>query len=743
MKNKSNNNSLLNWLNIRNMDFLGSEFQLKYTSNGRYQTKLGGLISCLVGAFMGAVMYSSLTNLNRTDSPATSFSRVYSENAPKLSLLKENIFFHFGLRTGNKAYKNKQELAEINRFITIKGFIKTRKMNPSTGIFHPEYLLDLNYKPCDLVKEKSVLDNLPLNQLSRKLLENYLFCPELEGAQEKYVVESKPGSAPTKDLLIYIFPCSLPDSRNCADLSEFTQADLLHTKIKKLVDPSNFEEPITTILEFGGAQKIDPSLSKTLYYTARENEVWDDSYDFFDKKLKMRSADFFMEDRDFRSRDSSQLHCDASTLDNAFQRGCQPYIVMRLVSSGEKRVIVRTYSKFFMILGEIGGTAELVILFAALVYSGYNWFFLSKYIKNEVFELREATTFFQKATQIHRSKRPKLKRKLKPSKRNKVSNNRNDDRQISGRFKTNFSQTEERNTVNGSLCHSQKTASTFQSSLFKNSQNSNFTLKILDRVEKLLNRQIAENFSGISLFKKLNELKVITDIFLKPRHLKLLPVVLLTKMDKESIKEAEIQQNKKKSTKRGSEANLRTRLRTRHTEPRKNTKTTKKPESDNLNDAYNKILENKPNSNLIERVVDDYFIERISSYLNRHQNDQNLPQENHPSSSCSQDNPSCLSERSDLCRIHTTSLSEQFSPRLIRSSRLPRNQVGQDQRPARRETRRRKTPNTPFYEKSKFLAFLMDEKSSVCEKKRSRIKIRPCHHQDELEDSRLVNLYKR
>ena len=118
-----NQNNLKRWLSLKSIDFIGTELQLKYTQNGRFQTKLGGLISLLVVIFVGLVVYSSFRNLLSTDSPVATVSTVFTKESPRFDLVKEKIFYHFAFGKQGRTLLAKQEKAQIDRFITAKGFL--------------------------------------------------------------------------------------------------------------------------------------------------------------------------------------------------------------------------------------------------------------------------------------------------------------------------------------------------------------------------------------------------------------------------------------------------------------------------------------------------------------------------------------------------------------------------------------------------------------------------------------------
>ena len=218
---KTKKASYIGKLNPRNLDFLGSEFQLNYTPNGRFQTKAGGFMWIGVIICMIAVAYTSIRSLISTDSPSASVSHLYSTKAPHFDLYKEKMFLHLGFRNKGLIYRTRGGMAQINRFVTIKGFIQRSQINEKTGVIEQHYTLDLDYKPCSQVIDKRVIEDLQWHEQSKSLMENLGLCPELAGGQDKYYVQAKAQDPPAFKLQIFFFPCSLPNPADCAPRSEF------------------------------------------------------------------------------------------------------------------------------------------------------------------------------------------------------------------------------------------------------------------------------------------------------------------------------------------------------------------------------------------------------------------------------------------------------------------------------------------------------------------------------------------
>ena len=176
----------------------------------------------------------------------------------------------------------------------------------------------------------------------------------------------------------------LPNRADCASRDQISSTQVYYSNIRKGVDPDNFTQPVSTVPEFDGILSVDPRSTKTLSFKVKSNEIWDDNLDFFDARLRTTFADYTLSFKDFSIRPQDQIYCTEDTM-NGVVGACKPYAVYTWQSSGETQVIKRTYSKFFGSLGEVGGTTEMVILFAMLLYTGYNNFFVKRYLENQLF----------------------------------------------------------------------------------------------------------------------------------------------------------------------------------------------------------------------------------------------------------------------------------------------------------------------------------------------------------------------
>ena len=321
----------------------------------------------------------------------------------------------------------------------------------------------------------------------------------------------------------------------------------------------------------------------------REYEVWDDTRDFFDLKLRTKTAGYFFDYKDNRQRDSNQLHCDASLLDNPLQRSCIPFMKMTLDSSGEKQITVRTYPKFFGTLGEIGGTAELIFLFVGLFYFKYNEYYLRKFIKSEEFKIESATglkTIFPNTNKQGAAKNNKFGKILPQGYQSPHNGPTSTSQKVMMK--------EEEVKIEG-LDETPSRNSTTKSSIPKR----RVTFKTEEsHLEELIEEQIEQNMNGISLCRSLNQLEILLTIFFKARHKKLLPVILLNLLKKKPKNQA-----KKSNGDRSQGHDL-----------RGLSKEDPKEENMTMEQAYDQLNNTRP-ENEIEKIMDDFFLDNAPKYF--------------------------------------------------------------------------------------------------------------------------------
>ena len=120
--------------------------------------------------------------------------------------------------------------------------------------------------------------------------------------------------------------------------------------------------------------RVDLTQEMRYEISLKGNEIYDDEKDFSDKKLAFTFIDNDDEKIYSTNRDYTKIICDPGE-PNTNDVECPPYKVISLRSSGKTLTIVRKYPKVLGTMGEIGGTAELIVIIIGFFYMFYNSYF--------------------------------------------------------------------------------------------------------------------------------------------------------------------------------------------------------------------------------------------------------------------------------------------------------------------------------------------------------------------------------
>ena len=485
----------ISMLHPKRLDMLGSEVKFKYGDQEQFQTGVGGLLTLIVIIVTLAAFYSTIQSFIIDPKPEVSVSTNYSNTAPVFDLYKESITLGLAFVDPLTGVKLPHQAP---KYMTIKAYIENLEIDPKNAIPIKNRITEIKSKPCSQIKDKKALEPfMKHNKQSRELAMVFRWCPELDGLTEKYLIKSKFQDPPMFELFVYVYPCSLPNKDDCATSQEISRSRMYFTNIRKLIDPDNFTEPVSIIPEFDGVIQIDPRSSKHLYHKVKYNEIWDDNLDFFDAKLRTKYADYWLNFKDNSIRNPSQFYCTAEMIERR-DHSCQPYIVYSWQSTGQTQVIKRTYSKFFGSLGEVGGTAEMLILFAMLIYTGYNGYFVDKYLKRELYVKQDGgqdklIDIFQQGSNDEQGL---------------VEN-------ASGQQEVGIQ------PLKGTFTLNRRRAGR------KKARRSKAEKDEWRLILKAIKQNIESNEDGVSLYKKLNRFEVLENILFEEHDKILMPVVLL------------------------------------------------------------------------------------------------------------------------------------------------------------------------------------------------------------------------
>lgn len=372
---------MTNKFSLKIFDILGTEFTLNYRKSSRFKTNIGGLLSLfsLITIFFAFLV--TTRKYLRTTSPEVSISIKHSRRYHKINLKEEIIYTAFGFYTA----PNILETSKLNRFVTIVGLMYKIDFDEISNIVNGSVIEVIPYVPCNLLEEDNVIQSAYLGNTNKNeeiLNQNFGMCPNLTNLTN-YSVEGKLNEVPWVYPMIAILPCTLPDPAQCASLEEINRLETKYTTLDKAIDPSNKKNPLSYFPNFDGSLSFSTLQSKVVTQKLKLNEIYDDDQDFFEERLILKYADVDSLEIDTTLRNSTQNHCDISSLFST----CTPYFTFVYFSTGKTVITKRTYVKFFESLAELGGNAEIIMILALLIYVKYNEWRLNKYLKLEAFKV--------------------------------------------------------------------------------------------------------------------------------------------------------------------------------------------------------------------------------------------------------------------------------------------------------------------------------------------------------------------
>lgn len=361
------------------LDIYGQNYTFKHEKNEKYSTTLGGMLSIISIAIIALTTITFLSGYIDTSKPEISLSTKIEERPPKRDLYKLKFTFAVGM------FLEPSDLipvSEVEKYITPLGFVlelNTEEVANAQIKFNSVELI--KFKPCTDLEDKT-LSNLLINAEDPQIKAfagKYLMCPEITKPEEFFVL-SNPFSPPHRIIRMAMFPCTLENPSECADASTLTRVNLNFGFVQTSFVPSKKGDPlkqVPVVKDF----RIGVTQETKWTITLMGNEIYDDDQDFYERR---KTFSFFSTDEEMMyaiNRPGAQTHC---TMEQITNNECLPYTALTIKSSGKTGMIVRSYAKALGTLGEIGGTAQLIVVFFGFIYLFYNAYFMRAFKRKTV-----------------------------------------------------------------------------------------------------------------------------------------------------------------------------------------------------------------------------------------------------------------------------------------------------------------------------------------------------------------------
>ena len=553
-------------LGMKFIDFMGSEFSLNYpTPTGSHQTSLGGYLTILLGITVLCSSVIFFTQYLNTEAPIVTSSTEFNSNYTEFNLYKEDLFPLLSVVVGSHVMPANQ----ISRYITPKIQIEEYSFSNQTNNYQMKLHQTFDYIPCSSIKDEKVINVLKRMNGDAEGFKTNGLCPDFRGSPNEFRALRNISNSTYIYAKLRIFPCSLTDSRQCASAQELAYATLGYTSNDKLLQSSNFEDPVTLSSEYKNIN-LEVTTRKKRINELRLNRLEDDTHIIRGPILKAEYVTHHKVGSDFRSRPASQNHCSEAQIALGARGGCQEYLVLDYNPSGKLVKIRRNYRKITTVLGELGGFIKLVTLVSFLCYSYYNARSVKEFIKRNLYKVGELAKLRRAAGKKGRRGSPKHWDGRRASLSSRMSHER----------------------LN-------KVAP-------KNSS-------ILDpkKYEKVLDQCVEDRRSGMDMMSKLDFVQIMQELFFEAHDKVLLPLLILRLKEKQMSRKA---QNSQKNRQRGKRrvSFYSKKSTTTNQEKRKNS-----PEIDNNNtkmgysEAYQRLITSNPKST-IKKAIRRLMVENLN-----------------------------------------------------------------------------------------------------------------------------------
>ena len=382
---KPNNKQSSTHYGMKSLDILGDKFTLGYsTLTGKFQTTLGGYITIIVTLVTVIATFGIMAQYFDRGSPVVTTSSEFGSKISKFNLYQENLYAHLAIGIGPKY------LTEgMHRYITPKMRLERVIYHVSNQSFGGAVIHEFDYIPCREVTDPHMQDYIK-QIVSLPGFEDILLCPDFKDFAQEFEIDDDRVTYMSKIANIRIYPCSLPDKSQCASAQEMSMLRIDYTSIKKLLVSSNFTNPVKGMLG-RNFMLLDTSVTKSITYNVKNNQVIDDISQFRDPVMKAEFATLEVNTNDFQERDPKQIYCSEQQIKMAPFGGCKEYIAFEYFAKGEVFVIRRNYKKFTTILGELGGILKLVTTAAVIFYSFYGVRKVSGFLGDSLFKVDKKT----------------------------------------------------------------------------------------------------------------------------------------------------------------------------------------------------------------------------------------------------------------------------------------------------------------------------------------------------------------
>lgn len=231
--------------------------------------------------------------------------------------------------------------------------------------------------PCTREIFGSMMEFFDQNPRDKSLILSSFICPNIT---EGWEIGGKPSDLSYKTIKYEIFPCVYEnDPSDCKDLRKSSSLHIFY--LQAVPDFSNYESPMYRETSYDRSIGMGPTIQPFITNKMKRVVVNDRTSDIFDSKEKLNYFEFGDFHTATHERSPATTKCSRVELDSGV---CKPVFEMLLKPSGDTDTYTRKYVTFLEVIGNIGGFADIVVLFFGMIYGIYNSKKLELYLKNKI-----------------------------------------------------------------------------------------------------------------------------------------------------------------------------------------------------------------------------------------------------------------------------------------------------------------------------------------------------------------------
>lgn len=366
---------------LKLFDMLGNNYSFKHKESTKFKTKLGGIFTIVAYLCITGTTYVFTQNYFDTSNPNMSVSTRIDNTIPKRNLYEKTFPIGVGIFGKNSTFVPSVDLP---KYITPLIFVfELNYEKVESGVITFDAVDMIAFTSCNSVQDPTLVEDFlegeseEVNELIRK----QFLCPDIKN-KTKYYVKGNILQAPFRIIQLGLYPCSLEDPNNCEPEAVISSSTIGFMMAETSFLPENKKSPLKKVpltkkFQIGSEQEMRWEMS------LKETQIIDDDGEFTERRMTHSFIDPDDEKIFGIKRALPATHCNMSLI---LSLTCPAYISLTIRSSGKTVSIVRVYPKILDLMGEVGGTSEIIFFIIGLFYYGYNWYFKKKLIRKSFLE---------------------------------------------------------------------------------------------------------------------------------------------------------------------------------------------------------------------------------------------------------------------------------------------------------------------------------------------------------------------